>query len=92
MGTYTHINLADQSSEIELLPAPPTVKTNGKPKVAKAKETELRRLDAVWGELPEDIKGRILELAGGGNVTPNSSSTSPNVHPKNARSSNSGTT
>jgi hypothetical protein len=37
---------------------------NGKTKVAKAKETGMSKLDAVWSELPDEIKGRILTLAG----------------------------
>jgi hypothetical protein len=66
MGVYTHINLDDQSSAIELLPAPPGVAINCKAKVAKAPETSLSRLDASWSRLPEDVKTRILALA---NVT-----------------------
>jgi hypothetical protein len=65
MGVYTHINLHDQSSAIESLPAPPSVKINGKDKSKQSKGAvaELGQLGAMWGNLSEDFKGRILALA-----------------------------
>jgi hypothetical protein len=66
MGVYTHINLHDQFSAIESLPATPTVGINGndKAKAAKAAGADQGQLDAMWGNLSEDIKARILTLAG----------------------------
>jgi hypothetical protein len=64
MGVYTHINLNDQSSAIERLPAPQTIKINGKSKVTKTTISGLGQKDAMWVELPEDIKANILRLAG----------------------------
>ena len=64
MGVYTHINLDDQSSAIESLPAPPAAKINGKAKTIEVTKTELGQLDSMWGELQENIKARILTLAG----------------------------
>jgi hypothetical protein len=61
MGIYTHINLDDQSSAIESSPAPPGVKINGNGK-AKAKGSELGQLNAMWGNLSEDVKARVLAL------------------------------
>jgi integrase/recombinase XerD len=63
MGTYTHINLHEQSSAIELLPAPPVVNGNGKAKPAKAADNGLSKLDAIWDKLPADVKAQILSLA-----------------------------
>jgi hypothetical protein len=59
-------NLHDQSSAIESLPAPSAVKINGN---GKAKATgavvDFSKLDAIWANLPENIKARILNLANG---------------------------
>jgi len=63
MGVYTHTNLDEQSLAIESLPAPPSEKFNGKKKVVKTMVAGLGQLDAMWGDLPEDIKARILNLA-----------------------------
>ncbi len=62
MGTYTHINLHEQSSAIELLPAPPVVNGNGKVTATKA-VPGIGQLDAIWGKLSDDVKARILDLA-----------------------------
>jgi integrase len=63
MGVYTHINLHDQSSAIESLPAPPTGKVDGKVEEIKPNGIDLKQLDAMWGMLSDDIKARILTLA-----------------------------
>jgi hypothetical protein len=64
MGLYTHINLHDPSSAIGSSPAPPTVKMNGNGNVTVTTVSGLSQLDARWGYLSENIKVRILTLAG----------------------------
>jgi hypothetical protein len=60
MGIYTHIGLNDQSSAIELLPAPPELR----PGVRPAKEMNGKGdLDALWAELPEHVKAGLLAMA-----------------------------
>jgi hypothetical protein len=62
MGIYTHINLHNQSSAIESLPAPPAVNGKGKEAVTKTVPS-IEQLDAIWNNLPDDAKARIMDLA-----------------------------
>jgi site-specific recombinase XerD len=68
MGVYTHINLNDQSSAIELLPAPPVLRPSTKapganvagPAGANGHMGDLGQLDALWAKLPEHVKAELL--------------------------------
>ena len=57
MGVYTHIALNDQSSAIELLPAPPELRSGAK----VTKETNGKGdLEALWAELAAHVKAGLL--------------------------------
>jgi len=68
MGVYTHINLNDQSSAIELLPAPPELRPSTKapgatvagPAAANGHTDDKGQLDALWAKLPEHVKADLL--------------------------------
>ncbi len=65
---YTHINLNNQSSAIELLPAPPELRPSTKapganvagPASADGQAGDTGRLDALWAKLPEHVKAGLL--------------------------------
>jgi len=68
MGVYTHINLNDQSSAIELLPAPPELRPSTKapgatvagPAGAVGHTDDKGDRDALWAKLPEHVKADLL--------------------------------
>jgi integrase len=76
MGVYTHIGLHDQTSAIELLPAPPTIaipnqntdipvpnrNEKGSRPTLLSEISDLRQLDSIWATLPDNIKADILSL------------------------------
>jgi hypothetical protein len=80
MGVYTHIGLHDQQMAIELLPSPPELRPSGKtpPSTAQAggngaqtnpandQILDNRQLDALWAQLPEHVKSRLLATAKAG--------------------------
>ena len=74
MGVYTHIGLHDQTTAIELLPAPPELRPSARapqgnmqvcdngtePKEPNGHTTGKVPLDALWAQLPEQVKTRLL--------------------------------
>jgi len=79
MGVYTHLGLHDQTAAIESLPPPPELRPSGKsngngqaggngatPKGANGQGHDKAPLDALWAQLPEDVKARLLARAGPG--------------------------
>jgi hypothetical protein len=80
MGVYTHIGLNDQKTAIELLPSPPELRPSGKTSPANGRAggngdqtnpangqpLDNRQLDALWAQLPEQVKARLLAMAKAG--------------------------
>lgn len=67
LGTYTHIDLADQLAAIRRLPAPPPMKIKGSDQPSAPHPTRtvgnLSQLGAIWDSLPEGARNRVLDLA-----------------------------
>jgi len=72
MGVYTHIGLNDQKTAIELLPPPPVLRPSKKAPPsngqaggngadpANGQVLHKQQLDALWAQLPEQVKTALL--------------------------------
>lgn len=72
MGVYTHIGLNDQKTAIELLPPPPELRPSKKTRPsdgqaggngadpANGQVLDKQQLDALWAQLPEQVKAALL--------------------------------